>query len=178
MVKGGAATTKQLDDVEGQMKILSAQIAATESQKIPVRTERETLEIQILQVQDQLERCSMKSPVEGVLLSKFKEEGEMIAPGQALLKMADMRELILRAYVSGEQLSRLKTGQEVRVSYDGAAGVAQVPGTVRWISSQAEFTPKIIQTREERVNLVYAIKVAVANDGSLKIGMPGEITFP
>jgi HlyD family secretion protein len=177
MVEGGAATTKQKDDVEGQIEILTAQIEATESQKIPVRSERQTLEIKIMQLQDQLDRCRVKSPMDGVLLSKFKEEGEIVAPGQALFKMADMSELILRAYVSGEQLSQARTGAEVTVGYDSPEGIKEVRGTIRWISSRAEFTPKIIQTRQERVNLVYAVKVAVPNDGSLRIGMPGELKF-
>ena len=111
------------------------------------------------------------------LLTKYKEEGEMAAAGQPLYKMADMKELILRAYLSGSQLSSVKTGGSVTVRFDEEQGMEECTGVVSWISPRAEFTPKIIQTREERVNLVYAIKVVVPNDGRLKIGMPGEVVF-
>ena len=111
------------------------------------------------------------------MLTKYKEQGEMAAPGQPLYKMANMDELILRAYISGKQLSSVKTGARVKVQFDVQEGLEETSGIVSWISPSAEFTPKIIQTREERVNLVYAIKVLVPNDGSLKIGMPGELIF-
>jgi HlyD family secretion protein len=113
----------------------------------------------------------------GILLTRYKHAGEMAVPGQALYKMASLDELILRAYVSGNQLSAVKVGETVRVSYDSPGGMTETTGRVSWVSSRAEFTPKIIQTREERVNLVYAVKVLVSNDGSLKIGMPGEVRF-
>ena len=177
LVEGGAATSKQLDDINGQVALLEAQMVATESQKSSVHAERKTLEVQISQVEDQLSKCAIKNPLDGTLLIKYKEQGEMAAPGQPLYKMADMNELILRAYVSGDQLSSIKTGGSVTVSFDKEEGMQQTTGVVSWISPRAEFTPKIIQTREERVNLVYAIKVVVPNDGSLKIGMPGEIIF-
>ena len=177
LVEGGAATSKQLDDINGQVALLEAQMVATESQKSSVHAERKTLEVQISQVEDQLSKCAIKNPLDGTLLIKYKEQGEMAAPGQPLFKMANMNELILRAYVSGDQLSSIKTGESVTVSFDKEQGLQQTTGVVSWISPRAEFTPKIIQTREERVNLVYAIKVVVPNDGSLKIGMPGEIIF-
>ena len=177
LLEGGAATQKQKDDIEGQINLLQAQILATESQKASVYAERQTLEIQIRQVEDKIDRCMVRSPVEGSVLTKFKEQGELAAPGQPLCKMANMDELILRAYISGNQLSSVKIGSQVTVQFDADLGIAATSGTVSWISSRAEFTPKIIQTREERVNLVYAIKVLVANDGSLKIGMPGEVIF-
>jgi len=177
LVEGGAATSKQLDDINGQVALLEAQMVATESQKNSVHAERKTLEAQIKQVEDQLNKCSIKNPIDGTLLIKFKEQGEMATPGQPLFKMANMNELILRAYVSGDQLSSIKTGGSVTVSFDKEDDLQQTTGVVSWISPRAEFTPKIIQTREERVNLVYAIKVVVPNDGSLKIGMPGEVIF-
>ncbi|RLD25826.1 MAG: HlyD family secretion protein [Bacteroidetes bacterium] len=177
LAEGGAATSKQQDDIHGQVAVLKAQIAATESQKASVYAEQKTLNTQILQVEDQLGKCAVRNPIDGVLLSKYTEEGEMAAPGQPLYKVANMDELILRAYVSGNQLASLKTGESVRVRFDREMGLEETNGVVSWISSQAEFTPKIIQTREERVNLVYAIKVLVSNDGSLKIGMPGEVVF-
>ena len=177
LVVGGAASTKPQDDIEGQIALLEAQILATESQKSSVYAERKTLEVQIRQVEDQIAKCSVRNPVSGLILTKYKEEGEIAAPGQPLYKVANLDELILRAYVSGNQLSSLKIGKEVRVLFDGQDGMRESSGIVSWISSRAEFTPKIIQTREERVNLVYAQKVKVKNDGSLKIGMPGEVIF-
>jgi len=177
LVEGGAATTKQQDDINGQVALLEAQIDATESQKSSILAEKQTLEVQIRQVEDQILKCAVKSPSEGVMLTKYREQGEMAMPGQPLFKMANLNELILRAYVSENQLSSIKIGGEVSVNYDGVGGVETTRGVISWISPSAEFTPKIIQTREERVNLVYAIKVLVPNDGSLKIGMPGEVLF-
>jgi HlyD family secretion protein len=177
LLEGGAATSKQQDDIQGQIALLEAQILATESQKSSIYAERKTLEVQISQVEDQIQRCSIQNPVQGILLSKYKEEGEIAAPGQPLYKVANLDELLLRAYVSGDQLSSVRLGGEVRVRYDGPEGVEETNGVVSWISPRAEFTPKIIQTREERVNLVYALKIKVNNQGSLKIGMPGEVIF-
>jgi len=177
LVEGGAATSKQQDDIEGQIELLMAQMVATESQKSSVYAERSTLDIQIRQVEDRIRKCSLRSPADGIILTKYKEKGELASPGQPLCKMANMDELILRAYISGRQLSLVKPGASVEVQFDAPEGMAKTSGIVSWISPSAEFTPKIIQTKEERVNLVYAIKVLVPNDGSLKIGMPGEIIF-
>jgi HlyD family secretion protein len=177
LVEGGAATSKQLDDINGQVALLEAQMAATASQKDAVYAERRTLQVQISQVEDQLIKCAIKNPIDGTLLIKYKEQGEIAGPGQPLYKMANMNELILRAYVSGEQLSSVRVGGTVRVKYDSSGALQETTGVLSWVSPRAEFTPKIIQTREERVNLVYAIKVVVPNDGSLKIGMPGEVMF-
>jgi len=177
LLEGGAATSKQQDDIKGQIVLLEAQIEATKSQKLSVHAEQKTLEVQIRQVEDQIAKSLIRNPIEGILLTKYKEEGEMASPGQALYKMADMGELILRAYVSGNQLSSVVTGGSVTVRFDGGQGLEECTGMVSWVSPRAEFTPKIIQTREERVNLVYAIKVVVVNKGSLKIGMPGEVVF-
>lgn len=177
LVEGGAATSKQQDDIEGQIELLKAQIEATESQKSSVYAERRTLDIQVRQVDDRIRKSSLNSPGDGIILTKYKEKGELASPGQPLCKVANMDELILRAYISGSQLSSVKIGAEVEVRFDAPDGMAKISGIVSWISPMAEFTPKIIQTKEERVNLVYAIKVLVPNDGSLKIGMPGEIIF-
>lgn len=177
LLEGGAATPKQRDDIMGQVQLLEAQMAATESQKQAVFAERKTLEAKIRQVEDQLEKCTVRNPIDGTLLSKYREMGEMAVPGQPLYKMARLDELILRAYVTGRQLSTVKTGEEVKVRFDTAEGLGELRGIISWVSPTAEFTPKIIQTREERVNLVYAIKVIVPNDGRLKIGMPGEVFF-
>jgi len=173
----GAATSRQRDDINGQVALLEAQITASESQKASVRTEWSSVEVQIQQVEEQLHKCRVRNPREGTMLSKYREEGEIAIPGQALYKLANLDDLILRAYVTGNQLSQIKTGEPVTVRYDSPEGLAQVSGEVTWISPQAEFTPKIIQTREERTSLVYAIKIRVPNDGKLKIGMPGEVLF-
>jgi len=173
----GAATSKQRDDINGQVALLEAQMEATASQKASVRAERSSLEVQIEQVDDQIGRCRVRNPVGGTILSKYREMGEIAVPGQALYKIASLDQLILRAYLTGNQLSQVEIGAPVTVQYDAPGGVARVEGEVSWVSPSAEFTPKIIQTREERVSLVYAFKVRVPNDGSLKIGMPGEVLF-
>ncbi|MCK5135063.1 MAG: efflux RND transporter periplasmic adaptor subunit [Bacteroidales bacterium] len=177
LFEGGAATPKQQDDINGQIALLKARTAATESQKASVYAERNTLDVQILQVEDQIWKCAVRSPMDGILLTKYKEEGEVASPGQPLYKMANMDELNLRAYVTGNQLSDVKTGDTVKIRFDISDGMEETTGVIGWISPQAEFTPKIIQTKEERVSLVYAIKVVVPNDGRLKIGMPGEVVF-
>lgn len=177
LFEGGAATSKQQDDVNGQIDLMKARIRVTESQKSSLFAEQRTLEIQVRQVEDQLGKCTVKSPLDGIILTKYREQGEVTAPGQVLFKMAHMDELILRAYLMGNQLSRVTVGAKVRVRFDVSEGMEEIEGTVSWISPQAEFTPKIIQTREERVSLVYAIQVLVPNDGRLKIGMPGELLF-
>jgi len=177
LLEGGAATSKQLDDITGQVELLKAQMEATESQKASIHAEKNTLQVQIRQVEDQITKCSIRNPIDGILLTKYKEEGELAAPVQPLYKIANMEKLILRAYVSGSQLSSIQTGGQVKVRFDREQGLEETTGVVSWISPRAEFTPKIIQTREERVNLVYAIKIVVPNNGSLKIGMPGEVVF-
>ena len=177
LFKGGAATEKQMEDLRGQIELVKAQAEATESQKLSVYAEQDNLEIRILQAEDLIGHCMVTSPVEGVLLTKYREQGEVAATGQPLFKVAPMEELILRAYISGSQLSQVTSGSTVRVMIDGRDGLEELKGEVSWISPQAEFTPKVIQTREERVSLVYAMKVVVPNDGRLKIGMPGEVFF-
>ena len=173
----GAATSKQRDDIAGQVALLEAQMAATESQKSSVETEMTSLDVQIQQVEDQLGKCLVRNPVQGTMLSKYRQAGEITAPGQSLYKLANLDELMLRVYVSGDQLSGIQIGGEVTVRYDAPGGLESASGKVTWISSEAEFTPKVIQTREERISLVYAVKIGVPNDGALKIGMPGEVLF-
>lgn len=177
LLEDGAATSRQKDELEGNIALVRSQIAALEAQKSTIRAEHRGMRIQEAQISDQIAKARIVNPIDGVVLEKYKEAGEIVAPGQALYKIADTRELILRAYISGKQLSEVKIGEVVTVRFDGPEGLEETEGTVAWVSSQAEFTPKIIQTREERVNLVYAMKVNVANDGRLKIGMPGEIKF-
>ncbi len=177
LLEGGAATPKQRDELVDMIELLKAQIKAVRTRKSSVHAEGRTLDVQIEQVEVQIRKCHVKNPAEGIMLTKYREAGEIAAPGQPLYKMANMDRLILRAYVSGGQLSEIETGKEVTVRYDVPGGLEEIGGTITWISPQAEFTPRVIQTREERVNLVYAIKVLVPNDGSLKIGMPGEVIF-
>ncbi|MBN1132602.1 MAG: HlyD family efflux transporter periplasmic adaptor subunit [Bacteroidales bacterium] len=177
LMDDGAATGKQMDDLKGQIKLLDAQIKTLGSQIQSVSTEQTSLDIQIEQVRDQVRRSRIMNPIDGTVLQKYKEEGELVIPGQNLYKISDLDTLILRAYISGNQLSEVAVGEEVQVFIDTLNGLRTFKGTVTWIASQSEFTPKIIQTRDERVSLVYAMKIKVPNDGSLKIGMPAEVKF-
>jgi HlyD family secretion protein len=178
MLDDGAATQKQLDDLTGQIGVIDKQIASTKTQFTSVTKELEVLETQQATTKDLLQRCTVTSPVNGTILETYVEQGELATPGKALFKIANLDELTLKIYVSGAQLSNVKIGQQVNVVIDKTATENQtLSGTVNWISSEAEFTPKIIQTKEERVKLVYAVKVAVKNDGTLKIGMPGEVSW-
>ncbi len=176
MFAEGAATQKQLDDLTGEMNVADRQIASIRTKFLQINSELEVLEAQRASTIDQLQRCSVTAPVSGIVLETYIEKGELATPGKALFKLAPLEELTLKVYVSGAQLPQLKLGQKVQVLVDKSEKENQpFEGTVTWISPQAEFTPKIIQTKEERVKLVYAVKVAVKNDGTLKIGMPGEI---
>jgi HlyD family secretion protein len=178
MLKDGAATQKQLDDIQGQISVIDKQIANTKTQFTLISKEQEVLEAQKASVADQLSRCYIKSPVSGTILETYAEQGELTTSGKALFKIADISELELKVYVSGAQLPHVKLGQQIDVIVDQNATENQhFTGTITWISSEAEFTPKIIQTKEERVKLVYAVKVTVKNNGTLKIGMPGEVRW-
>jgi HlyD family secretion protein len=178
MVKDQAATQKQLDDITGQINVIEKQIESTKTQFTSVNKELEVLDSQMETTLDLLGRSTIKSPVNGTILETYVEQGELATPGKALFKIASLDELTLKVYVSGAQLPNVKIGQQVNVIIDKSENENQtLSGTVTWISSEAEFTPKIIQTKEERVNLVYAVKVAVKNDGTLKIGMPGEVSW-
>lgn len=182
LLKDSAATPKQLDDLSGQIKVVDRQIKAIESQAATanrgILAEVSPIEAQINVISDQIRRCAIVNPVEGTVLTQLAEPHEVTAMGRPLYTIAPMKTLNLRAYVSGAQLPYLKIGQTVEVQVDkNETSNKKLEGTVSWISSTAEFTPKTIQTKEERVNLVYAVKVYVPNDGGLKIGMPGEINF-
>jgi len=178
MLQEGAATRQQMDDVEGQLDVLDKQIASVQTQFSMVSRELDVVKAQQQLAAEQLRKCRVISPARGTVLQTYAQAGEMVTAGKPLLKMADISTLDLRVYVSGAQLSSVKTGQQVTVRIDdGKEGYRELTGKVSWISDEAEFTPKIIQTKEERVKLVYAVKVKVLNDGSLKIGMPGEIRF-
>ncbi|WP_073003324.1 HlyD family secretion protein [Mariniphaga anaerophila] len=178
MLSDGAATQKQLDDITGQINVANRQIESTKTQFSSISKELEVVETQKEATGDLLRRCTVKSPASGTILETYAELGELATPGKPLFKMANLDELTLKVYVSGAQLSNIKIGQEVSVWVDkNETDNQSFPGKITWISSEAEFTPKIIQTKEERVKLVYAVKVAVKNNGTLKIGMPGEISW-
>jgi len=178
LLKDGAATQKQMDDINGQIKVVEKSIDAIKSQNPAVFNNIEALDKQIAQLEDMLYKCRIVNPIDGVVLEKYMEARELAAPGKPLYKIADMSKLDLRVYVSGDQLPKIKLGQEVEVLIDKDKDQnTKLQGKVSWISPKAEFTPKIIQTKKERVNLVYAVKINVVNDGSLKIGMPGEVNF-
>jgi HlyD family secretion protein len=182
LLEDKAATPKQLDDIQGQIEVIEEQMAATKAQIATLNRgilgEIDPVKAQIKVIEDQIKRCYITNPVDGTVLSKLTEAHEFTAMGKPLYKIANLDDLILRAYVSGDQLPYLNIGQEVDVFIDADETTnQQLSGTVTWIANQAEFTPKIVQTKQERVNLVYAVKIKVANDGRLKIGMPAEILF-
>ena len=175
LVKANAATTKQLDDINGQIGIIKEQIKSVETQNSPIINEVKSIEIQIQQIEDQINKSIVQNPLKGTVLVKYAEPNELTAFGKPLYKIADLEHMILRVYISENQLANLNIGQEVSVKIDAGDDMKSYPGEITWISESSEFTPKIIQTKEERVNLVYAVKVSVKNDGSLKIGMPAEM---
>lgn len=189
LLKGEAATPKQLDDInvqiaetEHQLMVVqkqeAAQISALQTQRSGISAEVEPLYIQIEQINDQLEKSKIKNPVGGTVLAKYAEEAEMAAIGKPLYSIADLSMITLRAYITGDQFNFVKPGQKVKVLVDDKAGkLREYEGTIDWISTKAEFTPKTIQTKDERANLVYAVKISVKNDGTLKIGMYGEVKF-
>ncbi|HKJ42630.1 MAG TPA: efflux RND transporter periplasmic adaptor subunit [Sunxiuqinia sp.] len=173
-----AATQQQVDDVDGKMDVMKKQLQSMKTQFVSINSQLDVLDAQVKVAQDKLDKCFVSSPVDGIVLEKYMELGELAAPGKAIVKIGDLSELDLRVYVSGAQLPNIKLGQEVQVLIDKDKKTDQsLSGVIDWISSEAEFTPKIIQTKEERVKLVYAVKVKVNNDGRLKIGMPGEVNF-
>lgn len=172
----GAATRQQFDDIHNRYELLKSQYDAAIAQQKAVASENGIIESQLKQAKDMLSKCNVINPLQGTVLERYSEKGETVNPGTPLYKIADMTSLNLRVYISGSQLTSFAIGQKVKVLIDNKKdNIKELEGTIIWISSQSEFTPKIIQTREERVNLVYAMKVKVANDGSLKIGMPGEV---
>ena len=173
-----AATQQQMDDVNGQVNVLDKQISSTNTQFQLIASEMEVIKRQMDLLDEQLTKCRIKSPISGTILETYLETGELATPGKPILKMADLSNLELKVYVSGAQLPQVKLGNDVKVLIDnGDKEMQTFTGKVSWISSEAEFTPKIIQTKEERVKLMYAVKVVVANNGILKIGMPGEVVF-
>lgn len=182
LVKSDAATTKQLDDINAQIEIIKKQIDAQKSTLVissdGINKDILPLQVQVEQMEDQLLKCRIVNPVNGTVLTKYAEQNEMAMIGKALYKIADLSTIILRAYISSNQLSLLKLNQKVKVNTDdGSGGFREDEGVITWISDKAEFTPKTIQTKDERANMVYAIKIKMKNDGTYKIGMYGEINF-
>ena len=182
MLKAGAATQKQHDDITSAIIVLESQLEALQSslQKntSSLDAQSSAIEIQIAQIDDKLAKCVIASPIDGTVLAKYTEAGELAAPGKPLFKVADTKRLFLRAYLTLSQLSDVKLGQQVKVYADfGGDNRREYKGTVTWISEKSEFTPKSIQTKDDRQNLVYAVKIAIQNDGYVKIGMYGETLF-
>ena len=182
LVADGAAPSKMLDDATNQVQVLQRQLAAQLS-SLSTNTnalskQMAATEVQIDQLRDQLRKCHIMAPLKGTVLEKYAERGEFVAVGKPLFKMADMEQVYIRAYVTSAQLQSIRTGQQVKVFADYGDGKKQeYDGTVSWISSRSEFTPKTILTDDERADLVYAVKVRVKNDGFIKIGMYGEVKF-
>ena len=182
LVKLDAATTKQLDDVNAQIEIIKKQINAQKSTLVisseGISKDVLPFQVQVEQLNDQLEKCKIINPVNGTVLTKYAEQNEMTAAGKALYKIADLSTIILRVYISSNQLAQVKLNQKVKVhTDDGSGGFKEDEGVITWISDKAEFTPKTIQTKDERANMVYAIKIQMPNTGIYKIGMYGEIIF-
>ena len=180
LVREKAANQKQLDDINSGLAVLekrlAAQVETLENSNRSVSGEVLMLEARIAQIEDQIAKCVITSPVRGTVLSKYAEQGELAAQGRSLFKVGDLSDMYLRVYITAPQLTTLKVGQQVKVYADeDEDGRREYMGTVSWISDKAEFTPKTIQTRDERANLVYAVKVAVKNDGYIKKGMYGEM---
>jgi HlyD family secretion protein len=178
MVKDNAATVKQFDDLTGQVAVLEKQIAANNTQKASVASELSVYESKKAILNEQIRKSCIKSPLKGTVIEKYSEAGEMATAGKPLVKIADLSVVRLKVYVSGAQIGSIKTGQQCTVRVDkGEKGYRSFTGIISYISGKAEFTPKIIQTKEERVTLVYAVNIDVTNDGTLKSGMPGEAVF-
>lgn len=182
LIEGDVATQKQLDDIESKLQVLRAQLKAQKkslgSSIEAIDAQYNAMEVQIDQLNDQISRCQVKSPIDGSILVKFTEEGEFVNVGKPLFKVANMETMVLRAYVTAQQLKDLQINQEVKVLAEfGADETKEYSGLITWISDKSEFTPKTIQTQDERANLVYAVKVTVKNNGYLKIGMYGGLKW-
>lgn len=182
LLAANAATQKQVDDISYQIEVLQRQLAATQEQigsnNQSAGNQSMGIKAQRAQTEDQIRKAHITSPITGTVLTKYAEQGEYATPGRALFKVGDISRMRLRAYITAPQLTTLKVGQKVKVFADmGETESKTYEGTVEWISDKAEFTPKTIQTRDERANLVYAIKVAVKNDGMIKRGMYGDVKF-
>ena len=171
-----AATQRQVDQAEGEVQVIREEIKNVRTGNSPIVNEMQLIDAQIAKINDLIEKSIVENPIKGTVLATYAETGEVTGFGKPLYKIADLDVLTLRVYISETQLSDIELGQEVRVKIDSKEEeMKSYPGRITWISSSAEFTPKTIQTREERANLVYAVDIEVKNDGSLKIGMPAEM---
>lgn len=182
LVADGAAPSKMLDDASNQVKVLQkqldAQVSTLNTQLATLNSQLSTADVQIDQLRDQLRKCHVVAPTKGTVLEKYVERGEFVAIGKPLFKIADTEDMYLRAYVTSAQLQQIKLGQPVTLLADYGDGQRKAyDGTISWISSRSEFTPKTILTDDERADLVYAVKIAFKNDGYVKIGMYGEVVF-
>ena len=178
LIASDAATQKQKDDIEGNIEIIKSKINAANAQKPAVTAQLAVIDANIAKVDYLLSKCIIINPIEGRVLTKLVETYELVGTGKPLYKVANTDRIYLKAFVTGTQVSGLKIGQDVSIIVDTTEGeLRTIKGSINWISDEAEFTPKLIQTREERVSLVYAIKVSFTNDGTIKIGMPGEVKF-
>lgn len=196
LVAKDAATKKQLDDANGQIKVIQKQIAAAQSQlnvlQQQISTTKENVSLQnrailserkptqkkIEQIDEQLKNNTIESPISGMVLTQYLNQGEFATVGKPIFKIANLEVMTLKTFITGDQLPQIKIGQQVKVLLEAGEGkTKELPGTIYWISSKAEFTPKTIQTKNERANLVYAAKIHVKNDGYLKIGMYGDVKF-
>ena len=182
LVKGGVASQKQLDDANAKLGTLQARIKAQESSlqtsTSSLNEQGNTVAVQMNEINDLLKKCVIINPVKGTVLTKYAEQYEMAVLGKPLYKIADLSTIILRAYITGDQLQQVKIGQQVKVlTDDGKGGFKETPGLITWINDKSEFTPKTIQTKNERANLVYAMKVTVKNNGYLKLGMYGQVSW-
>ena len=180
MLRDGAATEKQKDDVDAQIRILESQLSATLStlntNTSTINSNAEAIRVQISALDDRIAKCRAMSPISGTVLVKYAQEGELATVGKPLVKIADLGNIYLRAYFTSDQLASIKLGDEVTVIADfGGEERYDYVGRIAWISAESEFTPKTIQTKDSRANLVYAVKIAVENDGRLKIGLAGEV---
>ncbi|WP_294139663.1 HlyD family efflux transporter periplasmic adaptor subunit [uncultured Sanguibacteroides sp.] len=182
LLKANAANQKQLDDWDSQLAVLhrqlDAQISSLQNSTVSLNEQSSSVAIQIAQIEDQLQKCRILAPIDGTVLAKYAEPGELASTGKPLFKIADMENIYLRAYITSAQLSSVNLGNKVKVFADfGHDNKKEYEGSVTWIADEAEFTPKTILTDDERANQVYAVKIAVRNDGTIKIGMYGEIKF-
>jgi len=178
LVNDKAVPTKQLDDINDMIAVIQKRIHSTETKNANILGQVRAMDAKIAQLDDQIQRCVIRNPIDGVVLTKYAEPHEITAFGKPLYKIADLNTMFLRVYVSGDMLPNVKIGQKVEVLIDKNESENQtLEGQVSWISDKVEFTPKIIQTKDERVSMVYAVKIKLKNDGTLKIGMPGEANF-
>lgn len=180
LLASNASTQKQIDDLDSQIAVLekklAAQVSTLQNSNTSITEESSALEIQVAAIEDMIRKSILSSPIDGTVLANYAQAGELAAPGKALFKVADTGNMYLRAYITSSQLANVKIGQKVKVFSDYGDDIRkEYPGTVKWIADKAEFTPKTIQTKDERADLVYAVKIAVPNDGYIKIGMYGEV---